>query len=82
MNTGLATKRRFIIVLGCLTGIGAVTIDMSLPSIPGMVQDFSATIGVGQQIIGVFMIGIALGQRMNVLLDQIQESCSLGVIRL
>ena len=62
MNTGLATKRRFIIVLGCLTGIGAVTIDMSLPSIPGMVQDFSATIGVGQQIIGVFMIGIALGQ--------------------
>lgn len=62
MNTGLATKRRFIIVLGCLTGIGAVTIDMSLPSIPGMVQDFSATIGVGQQIIGVFIIGIALGQ--------------------
>ena len=62
MNTGLATKRRFIIVLGCLTGIGAVTIDMSLPSIPGMVQDFTATIGVGQQIVGVFMIGIALGQ--------------------
>lgn len=62
MNTGLATKRRFVIVLGCLTGIGAVTIDMSLPSIPGMVQDFAATIGVGQQIVGVFMIGIALGQ--------------------
>ncbi|NOX68531.1 MAG: multidrug effflux MFS transporter [Gammaproteobacteria bacterium] len=62
MNTGLATKRRFVIVLGCLTGIGAVTVDMSLPSIPGMVQNFSATIGVGQQIVGVFVIGIALGQ--------------------
>jgi len=62
MNTGLATKRRFVIVLGCLTGIGAVTIDMSLPSIPGMVDDFGATIGIGQQIVGVFMIGIALGQ--------------------
>ena len=62
MNSGLASKRRFVLVLGCLTGIGAVTIDMSLPSIPGMAKDFTSTIGVGQQIVGIFMIGIALGQ--------------------
>jgi len=62
MNQGLATRRRFVIVLGCLTGIGAVTIDMSLPSIPGMAESFGTTIGMGQQIVGVFMVGIALGQ--------------------
>ncbi len=62
MKPGFATRRRFVLVLGCLTGIGAVTIDMSLPSIPSMVQEFSTTMGVGQQIVGVFMIGIALGQ--------------------
>lgn len=62
MNSGLAARRRFVIVLGCLTGIGAVSIDMSLPSIPSMVQEFAATMALGQQIVGVFMLGIGLGQ--------------------
>lgn len=62
MNLDLATKRRFVLVLGCLTGIGAVTIDLSLPSIPTMVADLGTTMSVGQQIVGVFMLGIALGQ--------------------
>lgn len=62
MNPGLASKRRFVLVLGCLTGIGAVTIDMSLPSIPGMANEFISTIGMGQRIVGVFVVGISLGQ--------------------
>ena len=62
MNPGLASKRRFVLVLGCLTGIGAVTIDMSLPSIPGMATDFVSSIGAGQQIVGVFLVGISLGR--------------------
>jgi len=62
MNSGLATRRRFVVVLGCLTGIGAVSIDMSLPSIPAMVLEFAASMAVGQQIVGVFMVGIGLGQ--------------------
>jgi len=62
MNLDLATKRRFVLVLGCLTGIGAVTVDLSLPSIPGMVVALGTSISVGQQIVGVFMLGIALGQ--------------------
>lgn len=62
MNLDLSTKRRFVLVLGCLTGIGAVTIDLSLPSIPGMAVALSTSISVGQQIVGAFMLGIALGQ--------------------
>ena len=62
MNLDLATKRRFVLVLGCLTGIGAVTVDLSLPSIPGMAIALGTSISVGQQIVGVFMLGIALGQ--------------------
>ena len=62
MNIEFAVKRRFIIVLGCLTGIGALSIDMSLPSIPDMVIDLSSNLSTGQFIIGSFMAGIALGQ--------------------
>jgi len=57
-----AGKRRFVIVLGCLTGIGAVGIDMSLPSIPQMVSALATSMASGQQIVGVFVAGVALGQ--------------------
>lgn len=62
MNKGLAVRRRFVLVLGCLTGLAAVSIDMSLPAIPGMVFDFATSISQGQQIVGLFMAGLALGQ--------------------
>lgn len=62
MNLDLATRRRIVIVLGCLTGMGAVSVDMSLPSIPAMVIDLATTLPVGQQVVGIFMLGIAIGQ--------------------
>ena len=62
MNTGLATRRRFVLVLGCLTGLAAVSIDMSLPAIPAMVFDLATSMSTGQQIVGLFMAGLALGQ--------------------
>ena len=58
----LATRRRFVLVLGLLTGLAAITVDMSLPAIPAMVADLAASLGRGQQIVGWFMAGIALGQ--------------------
>lgn len=61
MNTGLVGKRRFILVLGCLTGLAAVSIDMSLPAIPNMVRALSTTMPLGQQIVSWFMVGLALG---------------------
>lgn len=58
----LAGRRRFVLVLGVLTGLAAVTVDMSLPAIPAMVRDLGTTMSLGQQIVGWFMAGIALGQ--------------------
>lgn len=62
MDNRIAIKRRFIVILGCLTGITALSIDMSLPSIPEMVLGLSSSLSRGQLIIGVFMAGIAIGQ--------------------
>jgi DHA1 family bicyclomycin/chloramphenicol resistance-like MFS transporter len=62
MNTELVTKRRFVLVLGLLTGLAAVSIDMSLPAIPEMVLSLGTNMQTGQQIVGLFLAGIALGQ--------------------
>lgn len=62
MNTGLTKNRSFLITLGLLTTIAAVTIDMSLPAIPEMARTLQSGLSKGQQIIGLFMVGMALGQ--------------------
>jgi DHA1 family bicyclomycin/chloramphenicol resistance-like MFS transporter len=62
MNTGLAARRRFVLVLGLLTGLAAVSIDLSLPAIPQMVEAMGTRIQLGQLIVGLFMGGIAVGQ--------------------
>ncbi|MFQ6004093.1 MAG: multidrug effflux MFS transporter [Woeseia sp.] len=62
MNTGLASKRRFVLVLGLLTGIAAVTVDMSMPALPDMVRELASSMSVGQRVVGLFMAGIAIGQ--------------------
>jgi DHA1 family bicyclomycin/chloramphenicol resistance-like MFS transporter len=62
MKAGLASSRRFILVLGLLTGVAALAIDMSLPSIPEMVRDLATNLSTGQQVISLFMIGVGLGQ--------------------
>ena len=62
LNINLATSRRFVLVLGLLTGVAALAIDMSLPAIPEMVRDLATNMSTGQQVISVFMIGTGLGQ--------------------
>ena len=62
MNSPSAHRRSFIITLGLLTATAAVTIDMSLPAIPAMVDALATTLPRAQQIVGVFMIGMACGQ--------------------
>ena len=57
-----AYRRRFIITLGLLTATAAVTVDMSLPAIPAMVDTLATTLPRAQQIVGIFMIGMACGQ--------------------
>ena len=43
LKSGPAVSRRFVLVLGLLTGTAALSIDMSLPSIPDMVRECTSS---------------------------------------
>jgi DHA1 family bicyclomycin/chloramphenicol resistance-like MFS transporter len=58
----LSRKRSFIVTLGLLTGLAALTVDISLPAIPSMVEALVTSLPRGQQIVGIFMAGMACGQ--------------------
>ncbi len=62
MNSSQASSKRFVLVLGLLTGVAALAIDMSLPAIPEMVHDLATNMSTGQQVISLFMVGVGLGQ--------------------
>ena len=42
--------------------MAALTVDMSLPAIPAMVEALATSLPLGQKIVGVFMAGMAIGQ--------------------
>lgn len=62
MNAHLIHSRSFVITLGLLTATAALTVDLSLPAIPSMVEALGTTLSRGQLIVGVFMFGMSLGQ--------------------
>ena len=62
MRAALLNKRSFIVTLGMMTGVAALTVDVSLPAIPAMVEALQTDLSRGQQIVGVFMAGMAFGQ--------------------
>ncbi|ELK7091275.1 multidrug effflux MFS transporter [Staphylococcus aureus] len=51
----------FIIILGFLTAIGALSIDMFLPGLPDIRHDFQTTTSNAQLTLSMFMIGLAFG---------------------
>ncbi|KPC55242.1 Bcr/CflA family multidrug efflux MFS transporter [Amantichitinum ursilacus] len=51
-----------IILLGTLTAIGSISIDMYLPGFPAIERDLHATAGQVQWTLASFFIGLALGQ--------------------
>jgi DHA1 family bicyclomycin/chloramphenicol resistance-like MFS transporter len=52
----------FVFTLGFLTGVAALSVDMSLPAVPALAAAFGAPINQAQGIVGVFMAGLACGQ--------------------
>ena len=62
MNPTLVARRSFILTLGLLTAVAALTIDLSLPAIPEMVRLLGTDLPKGQLIVGAFMLGMACGQ--------------------
>lgn len=51
----------FIVILGSLTAIGALSIDMFLPGLPDIRHDFQTTTSNAQLTLSMFMIGLAFG---------------------
>jgi DHA1 family bicyclomycin/chloramphenicol resistance-like MFS transporter len=62
LNTHLVQSRSFVLTLGLLTAMAALTVDLSLPAIPSMVDALHSSLTRGQQIVGIFMAGMAIGQ--------------------
>jgi len=62
LNAHLIQSRSFVLTLGLLTAMAALTVDLSLPAIPSMVDALSSSLTRGQQIVGIFMAGMAIGQ--------------------
>ena len=62
MDISRTKSKAFVITLGLMTATAAVTVDLSLPAIPFMVDALSTTLSRAQKIVGVFMLGMALGQ--------------------
>ncbi len=58
----LTRSTSFILTLGMLTTTAALTVDLSLPAIPAMAEALATSLPRAQQIVGVFMIGMAFGQ--------------------
>lgn len=51
-----------MILLGALTGMGPVAIDMYLPSLPAIGRDLHASAGQTQGTVAAFLAGMAIGQ--------------------
>ena len=57
-------SRRWVLTLASLTGITALSIDMSLPAQPTLVRELAVGPDVAQLTLGLFLAGYACGQLM------------------
>ena len=55
---------RLTIILGCLAAFGPLSIDMYLPSLPTLAQEFRADTAAAQLTLSIFFIGLAFGQAL------------------
>lgn len=53
---------RIVLILGALTAIGPLSIDLYLPSFPSLANAYSVDPGKIQATLSVFFIGLAIGQ--------------------
>ncbi|HEY7185116.1 MAG TPA: Bcr/CflA family multidrug efflux MFS transporter [Vicinamibacterales bacterium] len=55
---------RLALILGALTAVGPLAIDMYLPSLPTIAREFGATPAAVQASLAAYYIGIAIGQAL------------------
>ncbi|HTJ79802.1 MAG TPA: Bcr/CflA family multidrug efflux MFS transporter [Rariglobus sp.] len=58
----IPSMRILVLVLGTLTALGPLAIDMYLPALPWIARDLNVDLGAIQFTLSVFMIGISVGQ--------------------
>ncbi|TSJ77500.1 Bcr/CflA family multidrug efflux MFS transporter [Rariglobus hedericola] len=56
--------RLLVLVLGALTALGPLAIDMYLPALPWIARDVGVDLGAVQLTLSVFLIGVAAGQAL------------------
>ena len=59
------SRRRYlqlVLVLGSLTALGPLTIDMYLPALPSLTADLATTEAAAQATITGMLVGLGLGQ--------------------
>jgi DHA1 family bicyclomycin/chloramphenicol resistance-like MFS transporter len=54
--------RRLALILGALTALGPLGVDMYLPAFPAMARDLGADAAAVQRTLASFLLGMALGQ--------------------
>ncbi|WP_421725154.1 multidrug effflux MFS transporter [Bauldia sp.] len=59
MNPGFT---RFALVLGLLSAIGPIAIDMYMPGLPVIAADFGTDVGAAQMTLVTFFLALAVGQ--------------------
>ena len=55
---------RLALILGALTAIGPLAIDMYLPSLPTIAREFASSAAAVQASLAAYYIGIAIGQAL------------------
>ncbi len=55
-------SRAYVVLLGALTALTALSVDMSLPALPRLTEVFTTTPDKAQLTLSVFLIGFAVGQ--------------------
>jgi DHA1 family bicyclomycin/chloramphenicol resistance-like MFS transporter len=53
---------RLLLVLGALAALGPAAMDIHLPGLPALAADFEASTPVAQATVGVYLLGLAIGQ--------------------
>jgi DHA1 family bicyclomycin/chloramphenicol resistance-like MFS transporter len=57
-----SARRRFIVMLGLISALGPLSIDLYLPSLPAIGAALDADMGAVQMTVSAYFIGLALGQ--------------------
>ena len=61
---GYHYRHRLAVILGALTAMGPLAIDMYLPALPGIARELGAPIAAVQESLASYFIGIAFGQAL------------------